>query len=205
MSSEEFSQDVNDVERVLRTLRPASPQLDRDRLMFLAGQASAGSAAPTNAARARPSIFWPSAAAAMTLVSLGLGTTLALRPSVVIERVVQAPVVQREAVKEDPPLPIAPPAESPRAIAESTVTRWEVATAAPRGGAEYLRLRDQAIARGIDFVGALSPTGGAAGASSDDTESQQNLLDDLLHRKRPPVPAAPNPVLNLLLKLGEDT
>ncbi|HVW01906.1 MAG TPA: hypothetical protein VHB77_16255, partial [Planctomycetaceae bacterium] len=178
MSTEEFFQDVNDVERALRSLRPASPQLDRDRLMFLAGRASVVSAAPRNAARARPSIFWPSAAAAMTLVSLGLGATLALRPPVVIERVVQAPVVQQ--ITSEKELPVPRPVESPAPIAEATPIRPDaVAAASPRGGAQYLRLRDQAIARGIEFVGALSPTGGAAGASSDDTESQQNLLDDL--------------------------
>jgi hypothetical protein len=77
--SEPHREDLTALERVLTALQPAAPQLDRDRILFEAGRASA---------RGR---FWPAAAALLALVSAGLGGALWWRP-VPAERVVLVPV-----------------------------------------------------------------------------------------------------------------
>lgn len=204
MSSEEFSQDVNDVERALRSLRPASPPLDRDRLMFLAGQAAAPPARTVNRLRTKTEMFWPSAAAAMTLVSLGLGMTLALRPPTVIERAVLVPAAQRpeeNAPRQPQPVRL----ESSDSVADAGPLKSEaVAAVSTRSGDRYLRLRDQAIAHGIDFVDSLSPVTRTSNGP-EESDSRQELLDQMLHRRKAAETPAPNPLLNLLLNLGEET
>ena len=57
-------------EQTLGALVPASGQLNRDQVMFQAGKATVK----------RASWLWPAAAGAMTLVAVGLGGLLALRP-----------------------------------------------------------------------------------------------------------------------------
>lgn len=203
MSSEEFSEDLNEVERTLRSLRPAAPQIDRDGLMFLAGQASAPTAAFVQTNRPRKAIFWPSAAAAMTLVSLGLGMTLALRPPVVIERVVQAPTSDRAVLEDAPRQPKPVRVESSDPVAD-LAPLGPGTVAAASGGGQYLRLRDQAIAHGVDFVDSLAPVArNATSATSHD--SRQELLKQMLRRQKSDNQTAPSPLLNLLLNLGEET
>jgi len=204
MSSEEFSEDLSELERTLRSLRPASPQLDRDRLMFLAGQASAAPLSATvKALRPRAAIFWPSATAAMTLVSLGLGMTLALRPPTIVERVVQVPAPVR--VVQEITLPDPKPAriESSNAVAEAP-SRQSKTVATVSGGGQYLRLRDQAIAHGIDFVDSLAPVTRTT-KSPTSHDSRQELLEQMLRRQKSEDHAAPGPLLNLLLNLGDET
>jgi hypothetical protein len=70
-SGQELPAELTALEVALRQLTPAQGALDRDRLMYLAGQASA--------APARANGFhlpWPLATAALALVSLGLGGRL---------------------------------------------------------------------------------------------------------------------------------
>ncbi len=112
------------LEAALRALPPAPAGLDRDRLMFQAGQSR----------RPRTGWLWPAAAAALALLSVGLGTALMLHPA-------PEPVVQVVYV----------PAPSPDV------------SASPAGendtpdGANYFRLRDQVLSRGLDSLPELPP------------------------------------------------
>ncbi len=105
----------------LGRLAPARPRIDRDRLLFLAGRASAR----------RALRGWQGAAAAMAAC---LAAAIALRPAAPgVPPVVPspaAPVVARH--------PAAPEAEPWPALA---------AAVAPRGG--YARLRDDVLRRGV--------------------------------------------------------
>jgi hypothetical protein len=90
---------LTDLETALRGLRPAAG-LQRDQLMFRAGQLSAS----------RRVWLWPVSAAAMTAVAASLVTVLVIRPQPQeVERVVFAPVqMQTPAtiVREEPPPPL---------------------------------------------------------------------------------------------------
>jgi hypothetical protein len=122
MSGEEKQfEDVSDVEAALRSLAPRSDRLDRERLMFLAGQASAGGRGdmpttsvgispalaasvrmapdtayrdmPTTSVGMAPRWAWPSAFAAMSAVAATLLVALLVRPGAqVVERIVKEPV-----------------------------------------------------------------------------------------------------------------
>src|SRR5271169_37393 len=82
--AEGLPEDLKAVEKALRRLTPAASQIDRDRLMYLAGQASVTSApAPSGsiigtrfAASARRN-WWPVATAALAMISITLGGLLA--------------------------------------------------------------------------------------------------------------------------------
>lgn len=82
------------VEQALKQFQPRPVNLDRERLMFLAGQAAAVSAASGGTEQNRK-WFWPSATLAMSTVAACLLVALALqmsRPPVVREIVREAPV-----------------------------------------------------------------------------------------------------------------
>ncbi len=84
MSEERMSHDLAAVEAALASLRPAPSALDRDRLMFLGGQASARRQRAWGA-----SWLWPCATAATVLVACTLGVLLAGRSGPqVVERIV---------------------------------------------------------------------------------------------------------------------
>jgi len=63
---------LNEIERTLASLVPSASDLDRDALMFRAGQ---------QAAPRRSGAFWPAAACVMTLVSVVLGVALQMQPT----------------------------------------------------------------------------------------------------------------------------
>lgn len=76
--------DLTAFESVLRGLDPAPVRLDRDALMFRAGQSHAP-------ARTRPALGWPLATAALALVAAGQAALLAIRPPTVLEGPIPAP------------------------------------------------------------------------------------------------------------------
>jgi hypothetical protein len=85
-----------------------------------------------------------------------------------------------------------------------TASRQPETVAAVSAGGQYLRLRDQAIAHGVDFVDSLAPVArNTTSATSHD--SRQELLKQMLRRQKSDDHAAPSPLLNLLLNLGEET
>lgn len=114
--------------RILAKATPDRGSLDRDALLFAAGQA----------AGTRRGRLWPVATAALVLLSTGLAATLALRSPAVreVERVVYVPA----------------PAPTPPAVSDSLPARAVASPAAPPLGPEWvdgLRLRERILRDGI--------------------------------------------------------
>lgn len=75
--------ELEELQRALRSLEPLPGRLDRGRLIYLAGRASAGvSPSGTSAAGAahKRNWAWPVSTVAMTLVAATLAVALAIRP-----------------------------------------------------------------------------------------------------------------------------
>jgi hypothetical protein len=165
----ENQQDLNKLEARLASLAPLPPGLDRDRLMYLAGQQAATvSGAP--APKSRPmAAVWPVATAAMTLVSLTLGVAVWNRPERVVERVVYVPAANRapdeaiarqlipEANPQSNPTGATPalPAVSSSAAARQLMLSRDRQRQTP--AASYLGLRDQVLAMGFESLPRAAP------------------------------------------------
>ena len=117
----EFQIPNSEFEQSLSSLAPRAARLDRDRLMFLAGQASGGRQPPVVMASSPASRWsWPAAFSAMTALAASLLVMLLNRPEPqVIERIVRVPAaaspairrpaeLDRQASESDPPLSPAP-------------------------------------------------------------------------------------------------
>ncbi len=127
--------EVTDIESALRALVPSRSELDRDRLMFRAGQVSARSRILTRWA-------WPSIAATLAMVAAGEGMLLAHRP---VPRVVERLVIVRE--------PATPTASQPDPV---VILRENPPSPSPESepsrpmASDALRLRRQVLRFGID-------------------------------------------------------
>jgi hypothetical protein len=123
------------LEKSLSALTPAPGRIDRDQLLFRAGQASMKGRV----------WLWPSATALVTLVAVGLGIALAQRPvSPLVERVVYIPD-GLPASHSDSRGAVSPfLASQPRASSEEAIA-WG-------GSSAYLHDRDQAIRWGVDTL-----------------------------------------------------
>lgn len=163
------------LERFAAELAALSPRarLDRDRLMYLAGQASA--AMPMYGRDARRWV-WPAAFSGMTAVAASLLLLLALRPSPpVVERIVRVPT----------PVPPPPTADvHPSAVLADAVPINVKQPEAPRGlqrnapAAVYLDLRDRVLAMGLD---SFSPPGAPSDERPDSQPANyRDLLNSLL-------------------------
>ena len=94
-----MSKDLKTFEAELATLVPRTDRLDRDRLIFLAGEQSA--AASNRRATAHRGWVWPAAFSAMTAVAATLAMIVLLRPQPqVVVRLVEVPA--EPVVAEDP-------------------------------------------------------------------------------------------------------
>lgn len=148
--------DLAPLEAALSSLLPRAARIDRDRLMFLAGQtarqtASGGHEPPGDPVEQFDNVqslrsrAWPAAFAAMTALAASLFVLLVNRPEPqVIERIVRVPI------------------EAPLAAATSPnsgeLDRYAIDrepwTIEPRDlqthGESYLHARDQALAFGLD-------------------------------------------------------
>jgi hypothetical protein len=91
MSGQAPQSELTALESALRDLAPAGVALDRDALMFRAGQA----AAPHR-------WFWPAATAVSSSAAVVLAVLLACRPTVHVERIVPGPTDQRAPSSPDP-------------------------------------------------------------------------------------------------------
>lgn len=163
------------LERFAAELAALSPQarLDRDRLMYLAGQASA--AIPKYGRDARR-WAWPAAFSGMTVVAASLLLLLALRPAPrVVERIVRVPT------------PVPPPQRADvypsTALAQAVPINLKQREA-PRGlspnapAAVYLDLRDRVLAMGFD---SFSPPDSPPDARADSQPANyRDLLNSLL-------------------------
>jgi hypothetical protein len=143
------------LEAALAGLQPAAA-LDRDRLMFAAGQA---------AAMPRGRWFWPASSAALLLVSLGLGTALAMRPA----PTETVRIVYRDVEK---PAPTVPAPEPPPPSMQSQPDRVIADGTPPRHGADYLQMRRQVLRFGVESLPDAPPL-----SSSDKMLSIDSLLE----------------------------
>lgn len=161
MSEERIDPDLAPFEAALRPLAPSPSTVDRDRLMFLAGQASAQ--------RHRIVAWtWPGMAVAATLLAGVLGVMLVVRPEPsVVERIVYVALPQQDA---RPHAPDEGPAATPPSLAGSPSP----------SAVEYLRLRRLVLARGIDAVPEPKPSDVPGKHSRDRLPSYQELLEQLM-------------------------
>jgi hypothetical protein len=179
---EEISSELKAIENALRDLPPSLGQLNRDRLMYLAGQASislsprerTGSKTRRGEMRAEaeatppshPSqrqIAWPLATAALALVSLTLGGFLLFgkhdeQQTVNIHRATN-------------PLPtVVDLSEDSRSIGHSAI------------GASYFELRELVLAKGLDAVS--MPQSSNEKPALHDPVRWPAIPDELFHGKR---------------------
>ena len=145
------------LQAALARLTPAPDGINIARLLFRAGQASVP----------RRSWGWPCATAAAALLAAGLGAVLLLRPvPPPAERLVTVSVQrpsQARSASEGTATPAAPPAASaPAATAPEDGGRGS-------GEAEYLRLRREVLANGVDALPPPAPWPTARPADDPDT------------------------------------
>jgi len=154
------------VEKLLAGFSAAAPRIDRDRLMFAAGQASAG------ICFARPTI-WHASTAALAATTLALAFSLWSRPA-------SPPSVPRpEVARHDaPPAVRAAPAPAHAADQQDDVPPLAtphceplLAQIAPNN---YVRTREVALRMGLDAIG--SP--GSSGGQSSEAKSLGQWLSD---------------------------
>ena len=175
----------SEFEQALCSLAPRAARLDRDRLMFLAGQATAGQASQerelpvesdhrldvVRSPRARWG--WPAAFSAMTAVAAALLVALLNRPAPqIIERIVRVPVEVPRTVVDATDAP----EQADRFVVDAA--RTERAERWPAADDSYLHLRDRALALGIDsWLDAAPPP---TPASVEAAASYRELRDSLL-------------------------
>jgi len=152
------------ITRVLASFSPAAPQIDRDRLMFMAGRASAASQEPGARSPELPAPIpghlrsrqwlWPASTAALAATSLALALALFVRP-IPGPQIVYVP---RQAA-----------AEAPQRMSEKAIDQGGVPVPAGTARADsllppdnYLRTREVALRMGLDAIGAPRAGGDAA-------------------------------------------
>ena len=221
---QELSPSLKAIEAELASLSPRTDRLDRERLIFLAGQQSAA-AGEVGPAKRRGGWGWPAAFAAMTAVAAMLLVMLLSRPEapgnvpfVVVppERAVDdgaAPPQEspgsspHEGPVEPPPVPQEPPAEatSRRSLLASVGLDWirlpERGELGPE--ASYSRLLDRALAGEIDDWPLPAPGPGGRRASA--PVSYRELLNKELGSPTPQRPVPDRPLIKTLLYPGANS
>jgi hypothetical protein len=168
---------IEAVEAALSALAPLPAPIDRDRLLYRAGQVS----------MAKGRWAWPGATAVLALVAVTLGVALCLRPA-------PQPIIHIVHVAVREPVPVAPAvAERPPAPEEADATtgvdreRW-------LAQADHLKLREQVLRWGLDVL--PNPPPGPALEPPPPLERQLGLPPRSLDR--------PSSIrLNLFPKLGD--
>jgi hypothetical protein len=131
--------DLTALENALSLLAPARPALDRDQVLFRAGQA----AGPRR-------WFWPAATAVSTTTALVLAVLLACRPApTVVQRIVHVPVEQ-PVPGPQPPVP-----DGPATTTEETSVPPQART--PGSQLPYLRLLKHLQRWELDGLGQPPP------------------------------------------------
>jgi hypothetical protein len=155
MADKEFlSEELSDIEDALSSLVPKSSGIDRDRLLFLAGQASASQLPHTMPRRIR---LWQITTTLSTTVAVTLGVMLAVRgqPEVVheIQYVTRNTIESPEEIVSDRPVETGNQQSTPYSPSPSYLffeNDWS-----PQQS--YLRKREIALNRGIDALTFLDP------------------------------------------------
>jgi hypothetical protein len=175
-------------EAELAGLSPRTVHLDRDRLMFLAGQASASSGMAASAYRGWA---WPAAFSAMSALAATFLLTLVLRSPREVVKIVQVPAENVQtgddtrADRQNDRL--SRPAE--RVAAESEPSQPEAIAEMAAGrtaqGRPYVELRDRVLAMGFDGwpsdTGQRGEMGDNEGRRPQSPAAYHDLLDSLLH------------------------
>ncbi len=152
----------------LGALTPASARLDRDALMFRAGQWATGR-------RSRTGRFaWPAVAASLAMVALGEGALLAIQPGArVVERIVVVHV----------PAPVPPPVPMPEVAAPVASIPFQTYPLAlnetPAG-----RLAGQLLRYGLDGLPPSPTASGHGEVARSSPATSGRMLDDELRRLR---------------------
>lgn len=190
---------LNAFEAALAALRPRGDGLDREQLMFLAGQVSAQPGETHSGGTRLDRWGWPAAFVAMTTVAASLLVTLAVRPPRVVERIVAVPAAaspaaidrqeqyDRDSPREDRGMAV----ESRRAAEQpgdwmtffwASFEDYPSASLAPTDASQYKRLRDLAVSRGLDAwpTPAALATAGSGDFPRSRPACQRELLDELL-------------------------
>ncbi len=141
--------ELNAIEAALGSLAPSKSRLDRDRLMFLAGQRQ----------QQRQTARWPwrAIAATLALVALGEGALLAFRPESeprIVERlvVVQEPALPERSEPVRPPMP-EPEGPAPVVILSQSSKRPDrssVFASSWPSDSSYMQLRRNVLRYGIE-------------------------------------------------------
>ncbi len=163
MSRRKNETDLKSLEAALADLSPRADGLNRDRILFLAGQASVTRDGTTSAGYQRWA--WPSAFAVMSTVAAALLVMVIAGPKPeVVVREVPRPAesdssdVSPEDEKASPVLaaedsdPGSLTREEPTAASVAAVLRLRAALRMRRGDATYLNLRDRVLAFGPDAL-----------------------------------------------------
>ncbi len=143
MSSEELT----DLAGALRQLQPSADTLNRDRLMFQAGRASAGRG-----------WAWPLTTAGSCLLNLGLGLALLWQPTPRLQLVEKpSPETPASRGRQPPDSRENPGADAPGSPAAAPVYSAPYSLDGPETA--YHRLQEQISRWGLDAVPARPPAG----------------------------------------------
>ncbi len=224
MSREENPQDkdvhdLSELEAALAALVPRADRLNRDRLMFLAGQASAQPKIDWPPVQAQPNVLrpwanwaWPAAFAAMTGVAASLLLALAIRPGPqIVERMVER-IATPPALPQEPAVAAAQDHVEPDVRIDSPATAvavpdWLVwglflqPAVSTKHEPSYRELRDQALLHGLEPWKPWASTSAVAGRAHEERILSRQDLNRWLEQEgvesaspRIPAPTLRNPL-----------
>jgi hypothetical protein len=148
MSEPAHDDELAALQAALGRLAPTPDGIDIGRLLFRAGQASVP----------RRNWGWPCATAASAMLAVALGAALVFRPP---QRIVNTVVVEAAPRPPEPRTAEPPPPPSGATSVASDADH-------PRGDSDYLQLRREVLARGVDALPPPTPWPAAAPARDDD-------------------------------------
>lgn len=191
MDHEELrDKELSELEAALGGLLPRPSRLDRDRLLFLAGQASASSSPASAEQRERPNRrhwIWPAISALSTAAAVVLAVLLVMRPG---------PQVVREIVYVERPEPLDEAAEEPHddgspaieALGPMDLANNESPPAGTgRVGPNYLELRRRVFEVGLAALPDPQPVSGSLGETP---ATQREMMREFLGDQEPAGPPA---------------
>lgn len=149
----------SDIERRLAALAPAGARVDRDRLMFLAGEAQGLEVRDMRSEvrrRGGSSWLWPAAAMTLGATSLALLMALFVRPETqIVYRDREVLVEQPQVPMQSQTTPVAETGTIPITLAVAQRSPASIPTN------NYVRTREVALRMGLDALGGPSREGAA--------------------------------------------